>query len=90
MPLPFILGGLAIAAIAGAVIIGIMEFYDRVKRKKRQMRAVAARIKAMYDMGDYVEVDVGLENSYGEEIDSMELKVKEEEAYSNLREGMTL
>ncbi|WP_104686799.1 hypothetical protein [Helicobacter felis] len=90
MPLPFILGGLAIAAIAGAVIIGIMEFYNRVKEKKRKLKVFAAKVQAMYDMGDYVEVEVGLLDRHGDEIDSMELKVKEEEAYNNLREGMTL
>ncbi len=88
MPLPLIIGGLALAAVAGVVIISIREFFNRVEQAKKNKRATGAKIKSLKERGEYVESDVGLLRD-GHEIASETYQINKEEA-KQLREGMTL
>ncbi|WP_041602826.1 hypothetical protein [Helicobacter bizzozeronii] len=94
MPLPFILGGLAIAAIVGVAIMTIREFLNKIAELKAELerekrRALAARIEKIRQRGDYAEVDVGL-YADGREIGEKTYKVDKDDARRELREGMVL
>ncbi|WP_104641312.1 hypothetical protein [Helicobacter bizzozeronii] len=88
MPLPLIIGGLALAAVAGVVIISIREFFNRVEQAKKNKRATGAKIKSLKESGNYTEVDLGLLRDR-DEIASETYQINKEEA-KQLREGMTL
>ncbi|BCZ19956.1 hypothetical protein NHP190012_15980 [Helicobacter sp. NHP19-012] len=94
MPLPWIIGGIALAVIGGIAILSISQFLSKIRELKEKLererrRRFAAKIKAMYDAGDHAEVHVGLLDG-GREIDTETYKVDKEDAIRELREGMTL
>ncbi len=89
MPLPFIIGGIVLGAIIGAVVIlSLKEFFEEIKKRKEKKKA-EAKINDLYPKGDYMEVDVGL-YANGRKVDSETYQVDKDDARKELRKGMTL
>ncbi|WP_163533533.1 hypothetical protein [Helicobacter suis] len=94
MPLPFILGGIALAVIGGIAFLTIREFFNKLRELKAELererrKRIAARVVSILQKGDYSEVDVGL-TADGQGIGTVSYKVDKDEARRELREGMTL
>ncbi|WP_120944660.1 MULTISPECIES: hypothetical protein [Helicobacter] len=94
MPLPWIIGGIALAVIGGIAILSISQFLSKIRELKEELareqrRQMAAKVKAMWNAGDYAEVDVGL-YADGREIGEKTYKVDKDDARRELREGMVL
>lgn len=88
MPLPWILGGIALAVIGGVAIMGLMEYLDNIKKLKAEKGATEAKITDKIDRGEFNVVKTGLFDE-GRKIGDVECKVKSEDA-RQLRVGQTI
>ncbi|WP_104708367.1 hypothetical protein [Helicobacter ailurogastricus] len=89
MPLPWILGGIALAVIGGIAIMSLMEFYSHVEKKKRECNAMGFLVTRNLRSGNYNKVEGVLYNRDNRKVGTVEAKVDKEDA-KQIREGMVI
>ncbi|WP_104708644.1 hypothetical protein [Helicobacter felis] len=89
MPLPWIIGGIALAVIGGIAIMKLMEFYDYVEEEKDKCDAVGALITENLRSGNCSKVKGVLFNSNNRKVGTIEAKVDKEDA-KQIRKGMVI